>query len=281
MGEILPDGSIQSGYGGYCQKCKQPVTVNIQGDEIGIRHNCESGEKQRLTLQECKARIAEELNEHDFESARRHHDWESLLDKVAELYASQSLPIQNPDKEHFDKKLLNELVWKLDREIWAHVENPNPSEPWTQSKAREESRKLIAEYIGDFDSFCLNLAPPIIQRNGCEIQCKECRTEIDKHQVPIREKPDWISVKERLPELLEDDESELVLCVGYKGTHPDYIQYELMRWVKLDKPDMKNYKGEWIFYGWSNRWWDRNPDLFQITHCAKLTTPKDYVEPIR
>jgi hypothetical protein len=169
-----------------------------------------SGEKQRLTLQEAKDKVAKKYGYKDFKEIAWYlthvwseKGWETYMayfDEAAELYASQSLPIQNPDKEHFDKKLLNELVWKLDREIWAHVENPNPSEPWTQSKAREESRKLIAEYIGDFDSFCLNLAPPIIQRNGCEIQCKECRTEIDKHQVPIREKPDWISVKERLPE---------------------------------------------------------------------------------
>lgn len=58
---------------------------------------------------------------------------------------------ENPDKIHFDKMLINELTWKLDREVWAHVPNPEPGEPWSQSKAREETRKLIHEYIGNFD----------------------------------------------------------------------------------------------------------------------------------
>lgn len=39
MGEILPDGSIQSHYGGICQKCKKSITVNINGNEIGS-HQC-------------------------------------------------------------------------------------------------------------------------------------------------------------------------------------------------------------------------------------------------
>lgn len=58
----------------------------------------------------------------------------------------------NPDKVHFDKMLLKELVWKLDREVWAHVQNPSPSEEWSTSKAREETRKLISEYIGNYDA---------------------------------------------------------------------------------------------------------------------------------
>jgi hypothetical protein len=45
-----------------------------------------------------------------------------------------------------------DIVWKLDREVWAHVPNPSHSEEWSQSKAREESKKLIEEYIGNFDT---------------------------------------------------------------------------------------------------------------------------------
>ena len=39
MGEILPDGTIQSGYSGYCPKCKKTITTNIQGNETGT-HIC-------------------------------------------------------------------------------------------------------------------------------------------------------------------------------------------------------------------------------------------------
>lgn len=39
MGEILPDGSIQSGYGAYCQKCGKQIITNSQGNEIGD-HKC-------------------------------------------------------------------------------------------------------------------------------------------------------------------------------------------------------------------------------------------------
>jgi len=44
-------------------------------------------------------------------------------------------------------KTVKELVWKLDREVWAHVPDGGQSEPWTASKAREESNKLINEFI--------------------------------------------------------------------------------------------------------------------------------------
>lgn len=59
--------------------------------------------------------------------------------------------IKNPDQEHFDKIMLKELVWKLDREIWAHVQNPEPSNEWSTSKAREETKKLLIEYLGNSD----------------------------------------------------------------------------------------------------------------------------------
>ncbi len=46
---------------------------------------------------------------------------------------------------------LKELVWKLDREVWAKVPTEIPiEEAWTTSKAREESAKLIVEYFGIF-----------------------------------------------------------------------------------------------------------------------------------
>ena len=58
----------------------------------------------------------------------------------------------NPDQQHFDKMVVKELAWKLDREVWAHVQNPNPSEEWSTSKARERTRELLLEYIGDLDA---------------------------------------------------------------------------------------------------------------------------------
>ncbi len=70
---------------------------------------------------------------------------------VARIVEEPEEKTQNPDKEHFQKSLLKELVWKLDREVWAHVQNPTPNEEWSTSKAREVSRNLIAEYIGDYD----------------------------------------------------------------------------------------------------------------------------------
>ncbi len=51
MGEILPDGSIQSFYGGYCPRCKKQISTNIQGNEIG-NHKCSSGFKV-LNLYAC------------------------------------------------------------------------------------------------------------------------------------------------------------------------------------------------------------------------------------
>jgi hypothetical protein len=35
MGEILPNGEIQSYYGAYCIKCGVEIRVNIQGNPIG------------------------------------------------------------------------------------------------------------------------------------------------------------------------------------------------------------------------------------------------------
>jgi hypothetical protein len=79
------------------------------------------------------------------------HKHMPLTGKVARLVPSSLEKHENPDKKHFDGMLLKELAWKLDREVWAHVPNPSPSEEWSQSKAREETRKLISEYIGNYD----------------------------------------------------------------------------------------------------------------------------------
>jgi hypothetical protein len=86
----------------------------------------------------------------------------------------------------------------------------------------------------------------------------------------------WISVTERMPEIVEDGESETVLCVGWKGTHPQQAPtYELMKWTKLYKPELTDYKGRPIEYGWSNRWWDTNPDLYNVHFWCSLVHPSD------
>jgi len=46
---------------------------------------------------------------------------------------------------------LKELVWKLDREVWAHVPDGGQTDPWSTSKAREESARLITEYFGTIE----------------------------------------------------------------------------------------------------------------------------------
>jgi hypothetical protein len=52
--------------------------------------------------------------------------------------------IQNVPK--MDNKL-KQLVWKLDREVWSNVPGGGQREPWTDSKARQESAKLILDYV--------------------------------------------------------------------------------------------------------------------------------------
>lgn len=83
------------------------------------------------------------------------------------------------DKEHFDKMLLNELTWKLDREVWAHVQNHSPSEEWSTSKAREETRKLCAEYLGNLDEVKAQLSS---KEQELEEIKKEKQDWIDEHQ---------------------------------------------------------------------------------------------------
>jgi hypothetical protein len=85
--------------------------------------------------------------------------------------------------------------------------------------------------------------------------------------------PQWISVKERLPDIAEDGESNEVLCLGFKRGRRDTATYEIMRWIKLDKPDLLNHKGEPIMYGWSNRWWDTNPDGIDVYFWMPLPEP--------
>ncbi len=177
------------------ERCDHRTTRECQ------RNNCNGyklpestpvAEIKRMTLQEIVEEVVQVCKEHAEDGCFDHEGAEANALRILESrYASQLVPIQkqNPDKEHFDKQLLKELAWKLDREVWAHVPNPDPSEPWTQSKAREVTRELIAEYIGDYDkmvgTFCLKLAPPIQQRNfknGCEIQCQECRKAIEESE---------------------------------------------------------------------------------------------------
>ena len=90
---------------------------------------------------------------------------------------------------------------------------------------------------------------------------------------------EWISVKDKLPEIIEDGYSDKVLCVGHKGTYPNedgFVRYEIMSWKKLSESEqvLTNWRGKKIKYGWSNRWWDTNPDLYDVTHWAYLKPPR-------
>jgi hypothetical protein len=49
------------------------------------------------------------------------------------------------EQREFESNAIKDLVWKLDR-IWAHVPSEGGELPWTQSKAREESRTAINEF---------------------------------------------------------------------------------------------------------------------------------------
>jgi hypothetical protein len=84
------------------------------------------------------------------------------------------------DKEHFDKMLLKELAWKLDREVWAHVQNPSPSEEWSTSKAREETRNLCAEYLGNLDEVKDHLSSK-------EQECEELKNIIFLAEIALKE----------------------------------------------------------------------------------------------
>ncbi len=89
----------------------------------------------------------------------------------------------------------------------------------------------------------------------------------------------WIDVKDKMPEILEDGISENVLCFGIKGNYPNDISkavYEVMCYKELEPEEQIIYKpnGTKVKYGWSNRWWDLNQDLYIVTHWAYLTPPK-------
>jgi len=89
---------------------------------------------------------------------------------------------------------------------------------------------------------------------------------------------EWIDRKDRLPEIGEDGYSEAVLCFGYKGNHPneeDFMIYEVMYWKELEEDEQVAIDawGKKVKYGWSNRWWDTNPDLYNISHWAYLKPP--------
>jgi hypothetical protein len=109
--------------------------------------------------------IIEELKKELRETTQCDSSWHSgvndgmyrLLKYLSDNDLIKTTRIYNPDQQHFQKMLLNELAQKLDREVWAHVPNPDPSEPWSQSKAREATRELIKEYIGDYDELKLEI----------------------------------------------------------------------------------------------------------------------------
>lgn len=81
----------------------------------------------------------------------------------------------------------------------------------------------------------------------------------------------WISTYDKYPELDSEGESEYVLCVGWKGTHPeDTVEYVVMKYLYIEDTGMLNWKGEKIKHGWSIRSWDTNPDLYDIYFWKKL-----------
>lgn len=83
----------------------------------------------------------------------------------------------------------------------------------------------------------------------------------------------WISVDERLPEILEDGESEDVLCLGFKKSMPDTAAYVIMRWKLLEKIELLDLKGNPKQHGWSDRWWNINPDGYEIHYWKPLSSP--------
>lgn len=87
------------------------------------------------------------------------------------------------------------------------------------------------------------------------------------------EAKDWISVDDKKPEIIEDGQSEEVLCLGFKMGNPNTATYALLRWTELENPDLLDHQGNPIKYGWNDRWWDKNPDYYNIWFWQKLTVP--------
>jgi hypothetical protein len=94
-------------------------TAKVKSEKIESSKN-ESGEKQRLTLQQCKDHVAKsrsyeswrqmEIMEHQINSG----SWQFLLkatEEAAELYASQSLPIrEKPDFEKIAQDFYSDFI---------------------------------------------------------------------------------------------------------------------------------------------------------------------------
>lgn len=89
----------------------------------------------------------------------------------------------NPDKEHFDRMMLKELVWKLDREVWAHVPNPECREEdqWSTSKAREETKKLLIEYLGNSDELKAQLLQKEKEIQELKAKIEEMTNQLNEH----------------------------------------------------------------------------------------------------
>lgn len=127
--------------------------------------------------------------------------------------------------------------------------------------------KELIDECGCMRNKCIKCGNPV--GNITFTVCDNCWDKLE----PSTEPDGWISVKERLPKIGEDGESDLVLCLGYKMSRIETVTYSLMKWIKLNKPDLKNSNGEWIEYGWSNRWWDTNPDYYNIHLWQPLPSP--------
>lgn len=146
------------------------VHINEHGETVYTKEQADALERAYLKNdpQEVENRfnphnstLIEELKEEFRNTTQCDSSWHSGVNdgmyKLLQYLVANDLIIKgkkpkNHDKQHFDKMLLKELAWKLDREVWAHVPNPEPSEEWSTSKARERTRELIAEYIGDYDA---------------------------------------------------------------------------------------------------------------------------------
>jgi hypothetical protein len=50
---------------------------------------------------------------------------------------------------HFSTDAIKDIVWRIDK-IWAHVPSEGGNDPWTQSKARGESRAVIEELFNEY-----------------------------------------------------------------------------------------------------------------------------------
>lgn len=60
--------------------------------------------------------------------------------------------LKKPEEMTIENRI-KELCWKLDREVWCHVPtSPREEDAWTTSKAREESNRLITQFVEELGS---------------------------------------------------------------------------------------------------------------------------------